>query len=94
MATYVGDCEQSLTAMGHSEEEAADEASMVRSQLAFARARAGKGAAAAEQLKQIVRSRYDGCCCCCCSCRCCLSDMLAVCLVLPPPPPPLLLPRA
>lgn len=48
---------QSLVAVGHSEAEAADEAAMVRSQLAYARGRAGKAAAAAEQLKQIVRSR-------------------------------------
>ncbi|CAN0220394.1 unnamed protein product, partial [Scytosiphon promiscuus] len=50
-------CRESLTAIGHSEEEAIDEAAMVRSQLAYAEARAGKVAAAAEQLKQIVRSR-------------------------------------
>ncbi len=46
-----------MVLMGHSEAEAADEAAMVRSQLAYARGRAGKAAAAAEQLKQIVRSR-------------------------------------
>ncbi|CAM9248188.1 unnamed protein product, partial [Hapterophycus canaliculatus] len=50
-------CRKSLTAMGHSEAEATDEAAMVRSQLAYAEGRAGKAAAAAEQLKQIVRSR-------------------------------------
>lgn len=52
---------QSLVALGHSDAEAADEASMVRSQLAYAASRAGKTAAAAEQLKQVVRSRCDRC---------------------------------
>ncbi|CAM9537632.1 unnamed protein product [Ectocarpus sp. 6 AP-2014] len=50
-------CRESLVALGHSDAEAADEASMVRSQLAYAASRAGKTAAAAEQLKQVVRSR-------------------------------------
>lgn len=50
---------QSLVALGHSDAEAADEASIVRSQLAYAASRAGKTAAAAEQLKQVVRSRCD-----------------------------------
>ncbi|CAN0225353.1 unnamed protein product [Pylaiella littoralis] len=50
-------CRESLMAMGHSEAEAVDEAAMVRSQLAFARGRAGKIEEAAEQLKQVVRSR-------------------------------------
>lgn len=48
---------QSLLAEGHSEEEAVDEASIVASQLAFARAVTGKTAEACERLKQIVRSR-------------------------------------
>lgn len=43
--------------MGQSEAEAADEASMIMSQLAYAQGGAGKYAAAAERLKQIVRSR-------------------------------------
>eukprot|EP00752_Nemacystus_decipiens_P006034 g5448.t2 len=50
-------CRESLMAMGHTEAEATDEAAMVRSQLAYARGRAGKAVAAAEQLKQVVRSR-------------------------------------
>lgn len=43
--------------MGQSEAEAADEASMVLSQLAYAEGVAGKAGAAAERLKQVVRSR-------------------------------------
>lgn len=49
-------------AMGHSEAEAADEAAMVMSQMAFAQGGAGKNAAAAERLKQIVRSRCTSAC--------------------------------
>lgn len=52
---------QSLMAVGQSEAEAADEASMVLSQLAYAQANAGKLATAVERLKQIVRSRYVWC---------------------------------
>lgn len=48
---------QSLLAEGGSAEEAVDEASIVASQLAFARAVTGRAAEACERLKQIVRSR-------------------------------------
>ncbi|CAM9427818.1 unnamed protein product [Laminaria digitata] len=50
-------CREGLVAMGQSEAGAADEASMIMSQLAFAQGGGGKYAAAAERLKQIVRSR-------------------------------------
>lgn len=43
--------------MGHTEDEAADEASIVASQLAFARGMQGRRAEASERLKQVVRSR-------------------------------------
>lgn len=49
---------QSLTAIGQTKDEATDEASIVSTQLAYARATAGNPSAAVERLKQIVRSRF------------------------------------
>ncbi|CAM9329917.1 unnamed protein product [Ascophyllum nodosum] len=50
-------CLEGSKAIEQTEDQAADEASIVSSQLAYARAIAGKPAAAVERLQQIVRSR-------------------------------------